>query len=193
MIDQLLKQDVITDSQYNELLKREPISASVHLQKFRSKTGLIDEIELLKDHLMKEEKLGYGFITWLQRVFLETCYAKTFFYHKGDHIIEPVPYHSTFLKEAVPIIAWSCEQKVMMQSQVFLLLLHKLGVHLPADAGKVFARIPSNWSPKTLYSKALTLGPIKEDWLKFNLFTIDYFQEGSSQEAGNAKVQKSFK
>jgi timeless protein len=49
----------------------------------------------------------------------------------------------------------------MMQYQPFMLLLHKLGLHLPADAGKVYARIPHFWTPDVLYHMAQKLGPLQ--------------------------------
>lgn len=189
VIEQLLKQDVINGLQYNELMKKEPIITNVKVENMKELPQSKDEIELLKEHLIKEEKVGVGFITWLQKVLLETCYAKLFLHKKSNHTLEPVPHYSTILKEPVPIVAWSCEQKGFMQSQVFLLLLHKLGLHLPVDAGKVFARIPSNWSPQTLYETATRLGPIRKDWKKFDINTLN-INHDSSDDNLNVKTEK---
>nr|UHH90586.1 timeless-d isoform E [Pyrrhocoris apterus] len=189
VIEQLLKQDVITGCQYNELMKKEPISTTINLEKLKVEKQPRDEIELLKDYLMNEEKMGDKFITWLQKVLLETCYAKTFLDEKNKQAIEPIAHYSAMLKEAVPIIAWSCEQVGMLQSQVFLLLLHKLGFQLPADAGKAFPRIPSTWSSRTLFSKAVKLGPINQDWTKFKMFTLDYFNDDGEDVLSSTVVK----
>lgn len=47
-----------------------------------------------------------------------------------------------------------------MQYQPFVLLLHKLGFQLPADAGSIFARIPDFWTPEMMYILAKKLGPL---------------------------------
>ncbi|XP_014260027.1 protein timeless isoform X2 [Cimex lectularius] len=168
VIEQLLKQDVITGIQYNELMEKEPITITdLPSNLFQSGAASKDEIELLKDHLKRENK--FSFVIWVQKVLLEACHAKLSMMNKSRHIVEPVPYYCTLLQEPIPVVAWSCEQCSIMQSQAFLLLLHKLGLHLPADAGKVFARIPQSWSPDTLYSIACKLGPLQPDWVKFNV------------------------
>ena len=49
------------------------------------------------------------------------------------------------LKQSIPMIPWNKQQEMGLQSEAFILLLHKLGFHLPADVGKCFPRIPHFW------------------------------------------------
>lgn len=73
------------------------------------------------------------------------------------------------VEEGVPLVAWNCDQARVMQYQPFILLLHKLGLHLPADAGKAFARIPHFWPPEKLYSTAKKLGPLNPRKITFHI------------------------
>ena len=45
-------------------------------------------------------------------------------------------------------------------SPPYILLLHKLGFHLPGDVGQVFPRIPHFWTADVCFSIATKLGPI---------------------------------
>lgn len=75
----------------------------------------------------------------------------------------------TVKKQPVPLIPWSNKQLVASLYQPFIILLHKLGFQLAADARKLFARIPENWTHEHLLSIAMMLGPIpihlKQRWL----------------------------
>jgi timeless protein len=64
------------------------------------------------------------------------------------------------MKQSIPVIPWNLEQKNILLYQPFLMLLHKLGFHLPADSGKIFARIPNFWTADVLFSISQKLGPI---------------------------------
>lgn len=44
---------------------------------------------------MKDEKSGSRFITWLQKILLETCYAKTCLLNQANNVMEPIPHYST--------------------------------------------------------------------------------------------------
>lgn len=44
----------------------------------------------------------------------------------------------------------------------FMLLLHKLGFHLPTDSGKAFVRIPAFWTAEILLNVAEKLGPVHQ-------------------------------
>lgn len=63
-------------------------------------------------------------------------------------------------KQSVPLVPYNCEQNKILEYQPFVLLLHKLGFHLPADANKLFVRIPEFWTADILYTVAEKLGPI---------------------------------
>ncbi|XP_073987080.1 timeless isoform X2 [Rhodnius prolixus] len=173
VIEQLLKQDVITGNQYNDLMKKEPLSVTSiqPTQHAEHSTQSKDEVEILRDHLIKDGKIN--FITWIQKVLLETCNAKlNIKKNRNECLTEPLPYYCALLQESTPIVAWSFEQCNIMHSQAFLLLLHKLGLLLPVDAGKVFARIPHSWAPDILFNIACKLGPIQQEWMKFSVEDI---------------------
>lgn len=57
---------------------------------------------------------------------------------------------------------WNSDQSSVMLYQPFVLLLHKLGFHLPADSGKFYTRIPDFWTADILYNIARKLGPIEK-------------------------------
>lgn len=65
-------------------------------------------------------------------------------------------------KKSIPIVPWNLEQFNVLSYQPFVLLLHKLGFHLPADARKMFVRIPAFWTADILYNIALKLGPLEK-------------------------------
>lgn len=72
----------------------------------------------------------------------------------------------TVMRQSVPLVPWNLEQSTLIAYPPFVLLLHKLGFHLPGDVGKVFPRIPHFWTPDVLYATALKLGPIEQsEWI----------------------------
>ena len=73
----------------------------------------------------------------------------------------------TVMKQSIPLVPWYVEHRNILMHQPFIMLLHKLGFHLPADSGKVFARIPDFWTADVLFSIAEKLGPI--DTCKYHL------------------------
>lgn len=99
-------------------------------------------------------------LLWVRQVLLEACYAKlnssSLYTPKGD-ILEPVPFHYNAIHQSVPLVAWNKQQEWGLQSEIFLMLLHKLGFHLATDVGKLFPRIPYFWSADHLYQLAQKL------------------------------------
>ena len=77
------------------------------------------------------------------------------------------------MKQSIPMIPWNKQQEMGLQSEAFILLLHKLGIHLPADVGKCFPRIPHFWSADHIYQLAQKLGPIRKEKLKIDLTIFD--------------------
>lgn len=71
------------------------------------------------------------------------------------------------------MIPWNKQQEMGLQSEAFILLLHKLGFHLPADVGKCFPRIPHFWSADHIYQLAQKIGPIRKDKMKIDLSIFD--------------------
>ena len=78
------------------------------------------------------------------------------------------------------MVAWNKAQESGLQTETFMLLLHKLGFHLAADVGKCFPRIPHFWSADHLYQLALKVGPIKKEDLKMDLSTLETASSSSS-------------
>lgn len=62
----------------------------------------------------------------------------------------------------------------ILSYEPFILLLHQLGFHLPADAGKLFVRVPEFWTADILFNVAKKLGPIdlSRFIVNFNVFSI---------------------
>ncbi|XP_075211688.1 timeless [Lycorma delicatula] len=171
VIEQLLRQEVISDSQFDEFMKKEPDyegsrDKKAEKEKCKSENEILDEIKVLRDHLVNENK--GKFVTWLKHSLLEACYAKLCVFENHEYIVEPVSYHYALLKQSIPLVPWNNEQCNILQYQPFVLLLHKLGMHLPSDTGKVYARIPHFWTAEILYSMAQKLGAINPDELKFD-------------------------
>lgn len=75
-------------------------------------------------------------------------------------------------KQSVPVVPWNAEQTSILLYQPFILLLHKLGFHLPADAGKLFVRIPEFWTADILFNVAEKLGPIDKCKLDKNSYYL---------------------
>lgn len=82
-------------------------------------------------------------------------------------------------KQSVPVVPWNAEQNSILLYQPFISLLHKLGFHLPSDAGMLFVRIPEFWTADILFSVAEKLGPI--DKCKLSIYLKYYlWMEGTT-------------
>ncbi len=44
------------------------------------------------------------------------------------------------MNQSIPLVPWNKQQEAGLQTETFILLLHKLGFHLAADVGKCFPR-----------------------------------------------------
>ena len=86
---------------------------------------------------------------------------------------EPIPYYYNKAKQSIPLVPWNRIQYLGLQTEAFILLLHKLGFHLPADLGKVYPRIPHFWSADHIYTVAAKIGTIDKDTLKFSLEDLE--------------------
>lgn len=128
------------------------------------------------DLIIKEHKSYH--LVWLQKLLLECCYIKLMLkcgssLAEADPIMEPVAYHYIYKQKSIPVVQWNNEQSTTMLYQPFVLLLHKLGIQLPADAGSIFARIPDYWTPETMFGLAKKLGPLdKRELLKLKVMYI---------------------
>ena len=77
------------------------------------------------------------------------------------------------INQSIPMVAWNKNQESGLQTETFMLLLHKLGFHLATDVGKCFPRIPHFWSADHIYNLALKIGPVKKEDLKMDLSILE--------------------
>ncbi|XP_022222457.2 protein timeless isoform X2 [Drosophila obscura] len=182
IIQQLLQQDIITLLEYDDLMRYEdaeyqrtllttPTSVTTE-SGIEMKDGGFgrpsDDIQILLDLIIKDKKSQH--LEWVQKVLLECCYIKLNLKsgRKMAHIMEPVAYHYIIKQKSIPVVQWNNEQSATLLYQPFVLLLHKLGIQLPVDAGSIFARIPDYWSPEKMYGLAMKLGTVDKHALKFD-------------------------
>ncbi|KAG4068427.1 hypothetical protein HA402_007947 [Bradysia odoriphaga] len=193
VIQQLLKQDIITLLEYDDLMKFEDIEyekraktsdssssgeSGISVNDSASDERAADDIEVLRESLIRENK-GKS-ILWLQKSLVDCCFVKLAqnsrpIYKQPNlltstKIMKPVPYHYVLKHQSVPVVPWNTEQSTILMHKPFMLLLHKLGFHLPVDTGKVFVRIPEFWSADVLYTVAEKLGPIDKCLFALKLF-----------------------
>ena len=143
-----------------------------------------DELQVLKDRLVS---YGHGaLIPWLQDVLLDACRAKMYPEELEPHGSsipqEPIPFYYNKANQSIPLVPWNRFQSQGLQTEAFILMLHKLGLQLPADVGKVFPRIPHFWSADHTYSVASKLGLIEISRLKFSLEELERLTTSSSEE-----------
>merc|ERR1719312_1115190 len=133
------------------------------------------EIQVLKDCLVKQGR--ESLIPWLQEVLLDACrvkmYPNTLCPEGSDYPHEPIPFYYNKAKQSIPLVPWNQLQYQGLQTEAFILMLHKLGFHLPADVGKVFPRIPHFWSADHIFTVASKLGPIDRTKLKFSVEELE--------------------
>ncbi|CAL8094486.1 unnamed protein product [Orchesella dallaii] len=149
-------------------------------------------------------------LAWLQKQVLEACHVKFNFEtnrlrsarenaggmeHENvveeseREIVGPIPYHYTLLGQSIPIVPWTHYQEILLMSPPYLLLLHKLGFHLPGDVGKMFPRIPHFWTSDVLLAVANKLGPIpSKEVLNFDLTKLMELMESHKQDGYTASV-----
>ncbi|XP_036329059.1 protein timeless [Rhagoletis pomonella] len=201
IVQQLLQQDIITLVEYDDLMKFEdaeyqrallttPTSTStesgIDLKNSSSFAKPSDDIQILRDLIVKENKEKH--LVWLQKILLECCYIKLILKNclqredRQDlqYVMEPVAYHCIFKNKSIPVVQWNSEQRTTMLYQPFVLLLHKLGFQLPADAGSIFARIPDFWTAEMMFSLARKLGPLDKLLIKFDM---SQFEEANAIES----------
>ncbi|XP_004518569.1 protein timeless isoform X3 [Ceratitis capitata] len=200
IIQQLLQQDIITLLEYDDLMKFEdaeyqrallttPTSTStesgIELKNSSTFAKPSDDIQILRDLIIKENKEKH--LIWLQKILLECCYIKLILKNcleredrqNLQYVMEPVAYHYILKNKSIPVVQWNSDQATTMLYQPFVLLLHKLGFQLPADAGSVFARIPDFWTTEMMFSLARKLGPLDKLLIKFDM---SQFEEANAIE-----------
>ena len=97
---------------------------------------------MLKDCLVSQGRAAL--IPWLQQVLLAACRVKMYPDELepggSDAPQEPIPFYYNKANQSIPLVPWNRFQYQGLQTEAFILLLHKLGFQLPADVGKVFPR-----------------------------------------------------
>ncbi|PSN50864.1 Protein timeless [Blattella germanica] len=146
IIQQLFVQDVISRSLYDDLMKVELVKSS---------PGIPEEPRTLPSITVDSSHMD------CPNDQANTNNAVVSKMEASNKIEELI-----VMKQSIPIVPWYIDQTNILLHQPFILLLHKLGFHLPADSGKVFARIPDFWTADVVYSIAEKLGPI--DTCKLN-------------------------
>lgn len=90
---------MINDGQFKKLMDAEPVddnmsselNAKIEESKGSSKPEVLDEIQVLRDHLIKENKVNE--VLWIQNVLIECCYVKLCLAHNLSDNMEPIPLH----------------------------------------------------------------------------------------------------
>jgi timeless protein len=140
------------------------------------------EIQVLKDCLVSQGRAAL--IPWLQQVLLAACRVKMYPDELepvgSDAPQEPTSFYYNKANQSIPLVPWNRFQYQGLQTEAFILLLHKLGFQLPADVGKVFPRIPHFWSADHIYSVAVKLGPIDTKKLQFSLEELERISAAAS-------------
>merc|ERR550532_3506060 len=148
------------------------------------------EIQVLKDCLVKQGR--ESLIPWLQEVLLDACrvkmYPNTLCPEGSEYPHEPIPFYYNKAKQSIPLVPWNQIQYQGLQTEAFILMLHKLGFHLPADLGKVFPRIPHFWSADHIFTVALKIGPIDRENLKFSQEELEQISKKSSENKVTDKL-----
>jgi len=141
------------------------------------------EIQVLKDCLVKQGR--ESLIPWLQDVLLDACrvkmYPNTLCPEGSEFPHEPIPFYYNKAKQSIPLVPWNRIQYQGLQTEAFILMLHKLGFHLPADVGKVYPRIPHFWSADHIFTVASKIGPIDRDNLKFSTDELEKISKKYSE------------
>ncbi|CAH2066638.1 unnamed protein product, partial [Iphiclides podalirius] len=206
VIKELFRQLVINKKEFEKFLKAELERNSKIVQ--MTKEMKDDEIVKICEELAQDGKSK--FLDWVQAVLLDTCYAKIYLekkavnderdaefiqknynfmrsnFHKEDMpLASPVCHHSLLLKKPVPLVPWNCEQASICKDLKFLQLLNKLGFDMPVDSGKVFIRIPYDWTPDLIFDVASKISSIDETKLKFKLSEIMLNSVTKSKQRNN--------
>jgi len=147
------------------------------------------EIQVLIDCLVKQGR--ESLIPWLQGVLLDACrvkmYPDSLCPVGSDYPHEPIPYYYNKSKQSIPLVPWNTIQSLGLQTEAFILMLHKLGFHLPADVGKVYPRIPHFWSADHMFTVALKIGPINRENLKFSTVELEKISNLNRVPSKNGK------
>ncbi|EFX80828.1 putative TIMELESS/TIM-1 protein [Daphnia pulex] len=111
-------------------------------------------------------------LDWIQYSLLTTCSAQLGTYD-GQNFCNPIACLSHRKKISCPIVPWTENEASALRSEIFVCLLQQLGL-LPSifrDPG-FYPCIPYNWSPITVFRKALVFSPIEQTMVDFDLSLV---------------------
>jgi timeless protein len=83
-----------------------------------------------------------------------------------------------------PIVPWTEEEASSLRSELFLFLLDRLSL-LPSTPIALYPCIPCEWSPNTIYSVALLLGPIDQQRVDFDVTLLSKIEQPISSLHAN--------
>ncbi|XP_046633334.1 protein timeless-like isoform X2 [Daphnia pulicaria] len=110
-------------------------------------------------------------LNWIQSSLLTACSARLGAYDGQEfrHLIACI---SLKMNLSCPIVPWTEVEASALRSELFLLLLHHIGLIPPAPHAFLYPRIPFEWSANTLYSFALFFGPVLQQEVDFDLTRV---------------------
>lgn len=108
---------------------------------------------------------------WVQSSLLISCSARLGTYI-GQEFRNPIASLSLKMNVSCPIVPWTEIEASALRSDLFLILLHRLGLLPPAPQTGLYPRIPREWSSDTLYSVALFFGPVEQQKVDFDLALV---------------------
>ncbi|KAL3281157.1 hypothetical protein HHI36_004375 [Cryptolaemus montrouzieri] len=178
VIKELLLQNIINENQFKDFVKidqdqpKDVTSMDGKNEKRDVENNWMEKsFEDLRCYLMGENRGKC--LVWLKEILQELCYAKLLLenptnFKSGSPLVEPTIYNYSLLNLPIPLIPWTSEQNTALKVPAFVILLRKLGFHLPIDTGKIFVRIPNFWTADIIYGKVEQLGTIDKNELKFD-------------------------
>ena len=107
-------------------------------------------------------------LDWIQSSLLTACAARMGIYSDKE-FHHPITCLSIKLNVACPVVPWTEMEASALSSQPFRFFLHKLGLFPSTPHAEIYPRIPLEWSADTLYCVALSLGPVVQQQVDFDL------------------------
>ncbi len=138
-----------------------------------SDSATIPEIEILRGRLRDS-----GFqkqLDWIQGCLLTVCSARLGSY-TGEEFRNPIACLSIQMKVPCPMVPWTELEAAALRSELFLFLLHRMGLLPAAPNAGLYPRIPREWSADALYSAALFFGPVVQQQVDFDLNRVHQIQ-----------------
>lgn len=71
------------------------------------------------------------------------------------------------------MVPWTEMEAMGLRSELFLFLLHRMGLLPRTPPAALYPRIPREWSADALYSVALFFGPVEQKQVDFDLSRVN--------------------